>query len=77
MLPYCGRSATIQTKVDRFIDERSGEMVELSTDCYILEGVVCKGYISDGRWFCCRGIYPWWREAWLDPEPGSSSSARG
>ena len=19
------------------------------------------------RWFCPRAIYPWWREAWLEP----------
>lgn len=68
MLPYCGESATVKARVERFIDEGSGEMVELKTDCYILDGVVCRGYISDGRWFCCRGIYPWWREAWLELE---------
>ena len=25
-------------------------MIEIKRDCYILEGVVCKGDISDGRW---------------------------
>jgi hypothetical protein len=68
MLPYCGTTARVKTQVKRFVDERSGEMVELKSDCYILEGVVCKGCISEGRWFCCRAIYPWWREAWLEPE---------
>ena len=57
MLPYCGKTAVVKTKVERFIDERSGEMVELKSDCYILDGVVCKGHISDGQWFCCREIY--------------------
>ncbi len=66
MLPYCGTRTTVKTKVDRFIDETSGEMVGITSDCFILEGVVCKGQISDGRWFCCREIYPWWREAWLE-----------
>ena len=42
-------------------------MVELASDAYILEGVVCQSYRSDKRWFCARAIYPWWREAWLDP----------
>ena len=59
----------MKAKVERFIDERTGEMVELSSDCFILEDVVCKGEISDGRWFCCRQIYPWWREAWLEADP--------
>ena len=68
MVPYCGTSATVKARVERFVDETSGKMVELKSDCLILDGVTCKGYISDGRWFCCRGIYPWWREAWLEPE---------
>jgi hypothetical protein len=67
MIPYCGTSAAVKAKVERFVNEESGAMVELKSDCYILNGVVCKGYISDGRWFCCRAIYPWWREAWLEP----------
>jgi hypothetical protein len=65
MLPHCGRSYRIARQVERFIDERSGEMVELASDCFILEGVVCSGDLSDRRWFCPRAIYPWWREAWL------------
>jgi hypothetical protein len=68
MLPYCGHETNVLAKVDRFIDERSGRMVELATDCFILDGVVCKGHLSEGRWFCPRAIYPWWREAWLERE---------
>jgi hypothetical protein len=67
MLPYCGQTRTIERKVDRFIDERTGRMVELKSDCYVLEGVVCSGNRSYGRWFCPRAIYPWWRECWLNP----------
>jgi hypothetical protein len=67
MLPYCGQTHTIERKVDRFIDERTGRMVELKSDCYVLEGVVCSGNRSYGRWFCPRAIYPWWRECWLNP----------
>jgi hypothetical protein len=69
MIPYCGATATVKAQVRRFVDERSGAMVELKTDCFILDGVVCRGHISEGRWFCCRGIYPWWRGAWLEQEP--------
>lgn len=67
MLPYCGTAGRVQAQVKRFVDETSGAMIELKSDCYILEGVVCKGHLSEGRWFCPRAIYPWWREAWLDP----------
>ena len=71
---YCGRTARVKTKVERFIDEGSGKMVELASDAYILDGVVCEGYRSSGRWLCPRAIYPWWREAWLRPVDGDSST---
>jgi hypothetical protein len=67
MKAYCGHTARVKTKVERFIDEGSGRMVELASDCYILDGVVCDSARSPGRWFCPRAIYPWWREAWLQP----------
>jgi hypothetical protein len=67
MKVYCGRTARVKTKVERFIDEGSGKMIELASDAYILDGVVCEGYRSSGRWLCPRAIYPWWREAWLQP----------
>lgn len=65
MIPYCGRTYRVQDRVQRFIDDRTGQMVELSSDCLILGGVVCSGEHSSWRWFCPRAIYPWWREAWL------------
>lgn len=65
MVPYCGRTARVKTKVERFIDEKSGRVIELASDCYILDEVVCQNSRSSGRWFCPRAIYPWWREAWL------------
>ena len=67
MMPYCGHTARVTTKVERFIDEWTGRLVQLASDCYILDEVVCRSYHSEGRWFCPRAIYPWWREAWLDP----------
>jgi len=66
MLPYCGQAHTVNRRVERFIDERSGELVELASDAVILDGVVCGGDVSYGRWFCPRAIYPWWRECWLE-----------
>jgi hypothetical protein len=65
MAPHCGRRARVLGRVERFIDEPTGRMVELKSDCYILDGVVCSGDRSDRRWFCPRAIYPWWRESWL------------
>ena len=67
MLPYCGKTARVRTKVERFVDEKTGKIVNLKSDCYILEGCICVSDDSDGRWFCPRAIFIWWREAWLEP----------
>lgn len=67
MKVYCGQSARVRAKVERFIDEGTGRMIELATDAYILDGVYCQSDRSNGRWFCPRAIYPWWRECWLEP----------
>ena len=79
MLPYCGGQYRVRDRVERIIDERTGQMIEISSDCLILDGVVCSGEHSEGRWFCPRAIFPYWREAWLrrledaePPPPGGS-----
>jgi hypothetical protein len=72
MLPHCGRTYRVRDRVQRFIDENTGTMVELKNECLSLEGVVCSGDLSDGRWFCPRAIYPWWREDWLSRADGAT-----
>jgi hypothetical protein len=82
MIVHCGRTHRVQDRVNKFIEDKTGQMVELSSDAVILEGVFCGGECSKWRWFCPRGIYPFWREAWLrqvkDPEsdvPGGIDAA--
>ena len=65
MTPYCRGRHRVGERVERIIDEQNGQMIEISSDCLILEDVVCSGEHSRGRWFCPRAIYPYWREAWL------------
>jgi hypothetical protein len=75
MLARCGQTAHVKTKVERIIDERNGRMINIKSDAFILDGIVCESYRSEGRWFCPRAIYPYWREAWLRPlEPGASEA---
>jgi len=62
MLKYCGRYARVKSRVERLIDEKTGDMIELHNECIILENVVCDG---DFHRFCPRGMYPFWREIWL------------
>lgn len=65
MLPYCRRTFRVKNRVRRIIDDKTGRMINIAKDCLILDGVVCSGERSNGRWFCPREIYPYWREAWL------------
>jgi hypothetical protein len=76
MVQYCGRQARVLRRVDKIIDEKTGRMTHLKTPCVILEGVTCT---SDYHRLCPRGIYPYWREIWLERvqssivfEPGST-----
>ena len=74
MLPYCGKTLRVKDRVQRLIDDRTGRMIEIPSDCLILEGAVCSGERSHGRWFCPREIYPYWREAWLRPVAGQTKT---
>jgi hypothetical protein len=66
MLPFCGHTFRVRERVDQIIDEKNGRMLKIPRDCIILDGVACSGERSvHGRWFCPRGIYPFWRESWL------------
>jgi hypothetical protein len=66
MLKYCGRQARVLRQVNRIIDEPTGKMIELRNPCIILEDVICT---SDYHRLCPRGIYPYWREIWLERVP--------
>jgi hypothetical protein len=77
MSNYCGRTARVRARVNRLIEESTGEMVDIKSDCIILEGVVCA---ADYHRFCTRAIYPYWREIWLekiDSAPHENGSCAG
>jgi hypothetical protein len=63
MVPYCGRTARVRGRVKRLINEETGRMIHIKSDCIVLEGVVCK---ADHHRFCTRSVYPYWREVWLE-----------
>jgi hypothetical protein len=68
MSNYCGRMARVRARVNRLIEESTGEMIDIKSDAIILEGVVCA---ADYHRFCSRAIYPYWREIWLEKIDGS------
>jgi hypothetical protein len=74
MVPYCGSLRRVRARVERIIDERTGEMITFPRDCIILDGVICRGQYSKQRLFCPRSIYPYWREIWLKRAEDTSAS---
>lgn len=69
MVPYCGGVFRIRSRVEHFLDERTGIMRRMKTPAVILEGGWCRSFYSERRVFCPRAIYSWWREAWLERAP--------
>lgn len=68
-VPFCGKVFRVSTYVERFVDEKTGQMRRMKTPAVILEGVSCKALYSGQRMFCPRGIHLWFREIWLERAP--------
>jgi len=66
LVPYCGNTYRVRTRVEKFINESTGKMQHLKTPAVILEGVYCRSHYSGQRIFCPRSVYSWWREIWLE-----------
>jgi hypothetical protein len=66
MVPYCGKVFRVRTRVEKFIDERTGYLKRMKTPAVILDGVYCQSRYSENRLFCPRAIFAWWREVWLE-----------
>jgi hypothetical protein len=69
MVPFCGKVFRVRTRVEKFIDERTGYLRRIKTPAVILEGVYCQSRYSENRVFCPRRIFAWWREVWLEKVP--------
>jgi hypothetical protein len=65
-VPYCGGTYRVLHRVEKIVNERNGEMLEMKTPCIILDTVICEGRYSECRLFCPRSIYSYWREIWLE-----------
>ncbi|MFF5210347.1 hypothetical protein [Streptosporangium sp. NPDC000396] len=63
MARYCGQTARVLSRVDRCIDEKSGQMLRMKSPCIVLEGIVCAGAYTAS---CPREFIPFWREIWLE-----------
>ncbi len=66
MVPYCGGTHRVISRVERIIDEKTGKILQLKNECIVLDGVICKARYSAFRKCCPRSIQPFWREIWLE-----------
>jgi hypothetical protein len=62
-LRYCGKTARVRQRIERIIDEHTGRMLEINSDCVTLEGFVC---MADYHRLCTRSVYEYFREIWLE-----------
>jgi hypothetical protein len=69
MVPYCGGTYRVRTRLGKFIDEKTGKLVTMKNPCFLLEGVWCQSRYSNCKMFCPRSIYSWWHEIWLERIP--------
>lgn len=69
LVPYCGEVFRVRTRIERFIDEKTGKMMHMKTPAVILEGVHCRSLYSGQRILCPRAVFLWWREIWLERIP--------
>jgi hypothetical protein len=65
MMKYSGRRYRVQMRVDRLIDERTGQMLPMKTSCIQLEDVYCRAECTPRRLGCPRAMNTYWREIWL------------
>ncbi|MFI9380538.1 hypothetical protein [Kutzneria sp. NPDC052558] len=63
MARYCGQTARVQARVDKCLDEKTGELLTMKSPCIILEDIVCAGVYNAS---CPREFVPFWREIWLE-----------
>jgi hypothetical protein len=69
LVPYCGKVFKVRTRVERFVDEKTGKIRTMKTPAIILEGVYCQSLYSGQRILCPRAVFLWWREIWLERVP--------
>ena len=61
-LQYCGRRGRVLRRIQKIIDEKTGRMLSIESDCIVIDGFICTG---DYHRSCPRAVYPYWRESWL------------
>lgn len=62
MRRFCDQELTVSRRINRIIDEHTGELLNLKVPSVVLNETQCTGL---SRRFCGRGMLHFWREVWL------------
>ena len=63
MVPLCGKRGRVLYRVERLIDEKTGKMLRVKKDLYVVAGMVaCEGIQHK---LCTRSAVAMFRDAWL------------
>jgi hypothetical protein len=63
MARLCGKQGRVLHRVERLIDEKSGRMLRVRKDLYVVDGMLgCEGIYHS---LCTRSVMGMLREAWL------------
>ncbi len=65
MLACCGGSYRVAARVDRVLNESTGELLHFKLPSILLEGAHANG----GTVLTPQNEFYFWREIWLDPHP--------
>ena len=63
MQPFCGRTLTVTRRINRIMNEGTGELLEMKVPSVVLNETQCSGF---HRRFCSRAMLHFWREVWLE-----------
>jgi hypothetical protein len=77
LVPYCGKVFRVRTRIESFIDEKTGQMRRMKTPAVILDGAYCQSLYSGQRILCPRAVFLWWREIWLERVSDSAAEQAG
>ena len=77
LVPYCGKVFRVRTRIERFVDEKTGKMLKMKTPAVILDGAYCQSLYSGQRILCPRAVFLWWREIWLERVSESGAGRSG
>ena len=78
MVLYCDNGTyRVLRRVDKLINEKTGQMIRMKNPCIILDGVTCSGNYLYQRMFSPRNDYMFFREIWLTRADAAGQKSPG